>query len=123
MIKKALIFCIKTLTLVLIAMVLVYLFKTCRNFGYRVFSDRAKDVAGTSSVVEAVIHIDEGESLMEIGEELEYLSIIRDKRIFALSVRFMDDYDKIGPGDYPVNSAMKPSEILKALIPREEAEQ
>ena len=90
MIKKTLIICIKVLSLILIVLLMAYLFKTCRDFGYKVFSDRAKDAAGSPQVVEAVIHVDQGESLLEIGEELEFLSIIRDKYVFAVSARCMD---------------------------------
>ena len=42
------------------------------------------------------------------------------KALFAVSLRFMDDYDKIGAGDYELSSSMKPSEILKAMIRKEE---
>lgn len=122
MIKKTLIICIKVLSLILIVLLMAYLFKTCRDFGYKVFSDRAKDAAGSPQVVEAVIHVDQGESLLEIGEELEFLSIIRDKYVFAVSARCMDDYDKIQEGDYVVNSAQKPSEILTSMLTKEDKE-
>ncbi|MBR5047434.1 MAG: endolytic transglycosylase MltG, partial [Eubacterium sp.] len=99
-----------------------YLFKNSRSFGYKVFSDRAKDVEGTPLVVHAYIHINEGESLLEIGKDLEEKYIVRDKWVFAASVRFMDGYDKIGEGDYELSSSMKPSEILKVLTTKEETE-
>ena len=122
MIKKALLICIKLLSLILIVLFLAYLFKNCRSFGYKVFSDKAKDVAGTPNVIEAVIHVDQGESLLEIGEDLENKSIISDKWVFAAAVRCMDDYNKIGEGDYVVNSSQKPSEILAAMTRQEEQE-
>ena len=123
MFKKFLIICIKALALIFAILLLAFLFRTCRTFGYKVFSDRAKDVEGTPMVVHAYIHVDEGESLLEIGKDLEEKSIIKDKWVFAASLRFMDDYDKIGAGDYELSSAMKPSEILQAMIRKEEVAQ
>ena len=120
MFKKFLIICIKALAIIFVILLLAFLFRTCRTFGYKVFSDRAKDVEGTPMVVHAYVHVDEGESLLEIGKDLEDKSIIRDKYVFAVSLRFMDDYDKIGAGDYELSSSMKPSEILKAMIRKEE---
>ena len=123
MFKKTLIISIKVLSFIFVILLLVFLFKTCRTFGYKVFSDRAKDVEGTPMVVHAYVHVDEGESLLEIGKDLEEKSIIRDRWVFAVSLRFMDDYDKIGAGDYELSSSMKPSEILQTMIRKEEAEQ
>ena len=123
MFKKFLILCIKALALIFVILLLAFLFRTCRTFGYKVFSDRAKDVEGTPMVVHAYIHVDEGESLLEIGKDLEEKSIIKDKWVFAASLRFMDDYDKIGAGDYELSSAMKPSEILQVMIRKEEVAQ
>lgn len=123
MFKKFLILCIKALALIFAILLLAFFFRTCRTFGYKVFSDRAKDVEGTPMVVHAYIHVDEGESLLEIGKDLEEKSIIKDKWVFAASLRFMDDYDKIGAGDYELSSAMKPSEILQAMIRKEEVAQ
>ncbi len=123
MFKKFLIICIKALALIFAILLLAFLFRTCRTFGYKVFSDRAKDVEGTPMVVHAYIHVDEGESLLEIGKDLEEKSIIKDKWVFAASLRFMDDYDKIGAGDYELSSAMKPSEILQVMIRKEEVAQ
>lgn len=123
MFKKTLIISIKALSFIFVILLLVFLFKTCRTFGYKVFSDRAKDVEGTAMVVHAYVHVDEGESLLEIGKDLEEKSIIRDRWIFAVSLRFMDDYDKIGAGDYELSSSMKPSEILQIMIRKEEAQQ
>ena len=120
MFKKVLILCIKALSFIFVILLLAFLFKNCRSFGYKVFSDKAKDVEGTPMVVHAYIHVNEGESLLEIGKDLEEKSIIRDRWVFAVSLRFMDDYDKIGAGDYELSSSMKPSEILKAMIRKEE---
>ena len=123
MFKKFLIICIKALAVIFVILLLAFLFRTCRTFGYKIFSDKAKDVEGTPMVVHAYIHVDEGESLLKIGEDLEEKSIVRDKWVFAASLRFMDDYDKIGPGDYELSSSMKPSEILQVMIRKEEVAQ
>ena len=120
MIKKGLLFIIKMLTLILVILLLIYLFKSCSSFGYKIFSDKAKDVAGTPTVVEAVVHISDGESLLQIGEDLEIKSVISNRYTFAIALRCMDDYDKIAEGDYVVDSSMKPSEILSVLISKEE---
>ena len=46
--------------------------------------------------------------------------IIENKWVFAISVRFMEGYDRIKEGDYIVKSTQKPSEILRLFINEEE---
>lgn len=120
MVKKALNFLIKILSLILIILLFIFLFKNARSFGYEVFSDQAKDQEESLNVVESSIHISEGESLLKIGTALEAKRIIENKWVFAISVRFMEGYDRIKEGDYIVKSTQKPSEILKLLINEEE---
>lgn len=116
MAKKAIIIFIKILAAMLFLLFLAYAFKTCRSFGYRVFSDSAKDAKESSRVVSAAVHISEGEKLIEIGSDLETEGIIRDRWAFAAALRTMDDYNKIIPGDYTFYSYEKPSEILADLL-------
>lgn len=112
MVKKGLIALIKLLVFVFIVLLLIYLFKMCQEFGYSVFQDKSKDAPGTPTVVEAVVTIKEGDSALKIGEELQKKNIIRDQYSFAVAIRCMEGYQSIIPGDYTVNSSMKPSELL-----------
>ncbi|MDO4976456.1 MAG: endolytic transglycosylase MltG [Eubacteriales bacterium] len=116
MIKKGLSAIIKLMAFVLIVLLLIYLFKMCRDFGYSVFQDKSKDVPETPTVVEAVVTIKEGDSAFKIGEELEKKGIVSDKYSFAVAIRCMEGYESIVPGDYTVNSSMKPSELLNKFI-------
>ena len=90
MVKKALNFLIKILSLILIILLFIFLFKNARSFGYEVFSDHAKDQEESLNAVESSIHISEGESLLKIGTALEAKRIIENKWVFAISVRFME---------------------------------
>ncbi len=119
MVKKAMIFIIKALSVVLIVLLLAYVFKICKAFGYNAFSDKAKTGKNSSIKVEATILVSEGESLLKIGEDLESKGIIADKYAFAVGVRFMEGYDQIVAGEYQVDSSMKPSAIISRLSKKE----
>ncbi len=122
MFKKAMIFIIKALCIVLIVLLLAYVFKICKTFGYNAFSDKAKTGRNSSIKVETTIIVTEGESILKIGEDLEAKGIISDKYAFALGARFMEDYDQIVPGEYQVDSSMKPSTIVSTLCNKEESQ-
>lgn len=124
MLKKGLITVIKILSLIFIVLLLTYLFRFCKEFGTSVFDDRSKDIANTPTVVNAVVTILEDETLMELGEDLEKKEIIRDKLTFVVAIRCRENYDKIVPGIYELNSGMKPSEILtKITTPKAETKE
>lgn len=122
MIKKTLTFVIKLLVMVFLVLLFLYLFQSCRTIGYKIFSDQSKDDPESEYVVEASIHINEGESLFAIGEDLVNKKIVEDKWTFGLALRCMEGYKNIVPGDYIVNSGQKPSKILSIITKEEDSE-
>ena len=113
MIHKVLRFTVKTLLYIFIALLLVYLFVEMRQIGYRIFSDKAKDSPEVAK--EMVLTVTEDESLMEIGRDLAGKDIIENAYIFAAALRCSEGYQNIQPGEYVINSAQRPSEILATL--------
>ncbi|MBR0381675.1 MAG: endolytic transglycosylase MltG [Eubacterium sp.] len=110
-------FFIKFLAATLLLLFLLYLFITCRDLGYRIFADRAKDAPGHG--VEAMIRVSRNESLKEIAKDLEEKEIVDDAFVFRVQIRCMDDYDKIRPGKYKMSSEMTPSRILQTMTAEE----
>lgn len=104
---------VQILVFLIFLLVLVWAFQKAKLVGYEIFADQAKDSEQT--MVEAVITVDKDEPLRKISKELEKKRIVKNGRIFAMSVRTMDGYDKIKSGRYRVDSSMKPSEILLVL--------
>ncbi|CVI72972.1 MAG TPA: endolytic transglycosylase MltG [Candidatus Anaerobutyricum stercoris] len=104
---------VKTLFYIFIGLLLVYLFVQMRQIGYQIFSDRAKDSPEVAK--EMVLTVTEDESLMEIGRDLAGKDIIENAYIFAAALRCSEGYQNIQPGEYVINSAQRPSEILATL--------
>lgn len=110
-------FFIRFLAVTLLLLFLLYIFITCRDFGYRIFADRAKDAPGHG--VEAMVRVREKESLKEIAKDMEAKGIVEDAFVFRVQLRCMDDYDKIRPGEYRMSSEMTPSRILQTMTAEE----
>lgn len=113
MAEKVLRFVMKLAGVIFLVLLMVYLFRETRNIGYSMFADRPYD--SSQNAAETVLTVTEGESLVEIGKELQKAGVVKNAYIFALSIRAMEGYDKIQPGEYLVNAAQKPSEILAEL--------
>lgn len=113
MIDKVLRFVVKTLFYIFIALLLVYLFVQMKHVGYQIFADQAKDSPEVAK--EMVLTVTEDESLMEIGRDLAGKDIIENAYIFAAALRCSEGYQNIQPGEYVINSAQRPSEILATL--------
>ena len=61
------------------------------------------------------IEVKEGESMLEVGKDLESKGIIENAYYFDIAMRFEEKYPYLKPGTYEVSSAMKPSEILDVI--------
>lgn len=106
----------------LLLFLLFKLFIFTKGLGYDIFSNQAKD--SPDHAVESAVTIRDNESLLEIGRDLKNKGIVDNAYIFALSAWTVDDHDKIAPGEYNINSAQKPSELIEVFTgegDREEA--
>lgn len=121
MIYKVLRFFVKTLFYIFIALLLVYLFVQMKNFGYQVFSDKAKDSPEVAK--EMVLTVKEEESLLEIGRDLASKDIIDNAYVFAVALRCSEGYKNIQAGEYVVSSSQRPSEILETLTHKGDQEE
>ena len=106
---------IKLLLYLLVIMLLIYVFILAKNIGYKIFSDQPKDSADSYAVT-ATIEVKEGESMLEVGKDLESKEIIENAYYFDIAMRFEEKYSFLKPGTYEVSSAMKPSEILDVIV-------
>ena len=104
----------------LLLFLLFKLFVFSRGFGYDIFSNQAKD--SPEHAVESAITIRDKETLVEIGRDLKNKGIVNNAYIFALSAWTMDDHDKIVPGEYNINSAQRPSELIEIFAGESEEE-
>lgn len=118
MADKALRIIVKVLAYTFVLLLLVYLFVQMRHMGYEIFSDDAKDTE--AAAVEMVLTVSKGEGLLEIGKELARGEIIDNPYFFAAAMRCSEGYENIQPGEYVVNSAQKPSEILAVIAHKED---
>ena len=84
-----------------------------------IFADKPKD-KNPQIASETVLVVEQGESLLEISKDLAEQGIVKNPYLFAISLRCMDGYQNIRPGEYQVSSSEKPSEILKQLTHEEE---
>lgn len=121
MVNKVLRFIVKTLFYIFIALLLVYLFVQMKNFGYQVFSDKAKDSPEVAK--EMVLTVTEDESLLDIGRDLASKDIIDSAYVFAAALRCSEGYQNIQAGEYVVNSSQRPSEILEMLTHKGDQEE
>ena len=105
---------IRVLVYLLIIMVLIYIFIAAKNIGYKIFSDQPKDSADSYAAT-ATIEVKEGESMLEVGKDLQSKEIIDNAYFFDIAMRFEEKYSYLKPGTYEVSSAMKPTEILDVI--------
>ena len=109
---------IKVLTYIFIILLFILIFVRMKGIGYTIFADRAKNKPQEAR--ETVLIVEEKESILTIAKDLAEQGIIKNPYLFAISLRCMDGYKNIRPGEYEVSSSEKPSEILKQLTHEEE---
>ena len=112
MLERVMHIIIKTLAYIFILLLFVLLFVRMSGFGRAIFEDKAKNKPQEAR--ETVLVVEEKEShLAEQG-------IVDNAYLFAISLRCMNGYENIRPGEYRVSSSTKPSDILKQLTHEEE---
>lgn len=112
---------IRILTYIFLILLFIWLFKQMSSIGYDIFADKAKDTLQES--VETSITVGDGESILDIAKDLAEQDIVENPYLFAISLRCMENYTDIRPGEYKISSSEKPSEILKKLTHEEEQDQ
>ena len=105
---------IKILIYIFMVLLMVLLFVRMKGIGHVIFADEAKD-KNPQIAREGVLIVEQKESILSISKELAEQEIVKNPYLFAISLRCMDGYENIQPGEYKVNSSEKPSEILKQL--------
>lgn len=109
---------IKILIYVFMILLFALLFVRLSGFGHDIFADEAKD--SPQEARETMLVVEEKESILAISKDLAEQDIVGNPYLFAISLRCMDGYENIRPGEYKVSSSEKPSEILKHLTHEEE---
>lgn len=109
---------VKLLAAIFLILCLAYLFVMTREAGKEIFSDKAKNTE--VGAVEAIVTVYENEDVLDLAKDLKTKNLINNEYYFAIFAKFSDDYENIRPGDYTLNSSMKPSELIKGMIPAEE---
>ena len=109
---------IRILAYIFIILLFVLLFVRMSGFGHIIFADEAKD--SPQEARETVLVVEKKESLLAISKDLAEQGIVDNPYLFAISLRCMNGYENIQPGEYQVSSSAKPSDILKQLTHEEE---
>ena len=118
MLERVMHIIIKTLAYIFILLLFVLLFVRMSGFGRAIFEGKAKDKPQEAR--ETVLVVEEKESLLDISKDLAEQGIVDNAYLFAISLRCMNGYENIRPGEYRVSSSTKPSDILKQLTHEEE---
>lgn len=90
----------------LISVVIVVLF-----FGYQLVK---KPVSDDSTQI--IFEVQPGASLTQIATNLQQTRLVRNARVFLIYARFKGQASKIKVGEYSLNQAMSPDEILAVLV-------
>ena len=87
------------------------------DFGYRVFTEPAIDVAPGINVQ---VTIKEGMSAKQIGKLLEKEGLIRDADLFVVQYKLSAYSGEILAGDYTLNTSQTPKELMIIMSGQEE---
>ncbi len=93
-----------------VALAIYFVATRVYEFSYQVFGDRVCEAAPGRDVE---IHIEEGESTMEIAEKLYMNKIVVNKYTFYLKVQLYEY--KIMQGTFELNTSMTYDEILEVI--------
>lgn len=118
MLEKVMHVIIRILAYIFIILLFVLLFVRMSGFGHAIFADEAKD--SPQEARETVLVVEKKESLLTISKDLAEQGIVDNPYLFAISLRCMNGYENIRPGEYEISSSTKPSDILKQLTHEEE---
>lgn len=104
--------CVTMLCMVLIFFGLMKLGAEAYDFGYRIFSEHAVDIApGRDMSVE----IEEDMSAKDIGRVLEKKGLVKDKNLFVVQMKLSAYANKVKPGLYKLNTSQTAREMLMVM--------
>lgn len=82
------------------------------DFGYRVFAEEPVTVGEGRTIS---IYVKEGESVRDVGADLERKGLIRDGNLFFVQELLSEHHGKIQPGIYDLNTSMSSEEMLAIM--------
>ena len=89
------------------------------DFGFRVFAEEAMTTGDGRTIS---ISVEQDDTVMDIGKNLQEKGLIRDANLFFVQELLSENHGKINPGIYDLNTSMKSDEMLAimAAAPGEE---
>lgn len=107
---------VETIIKIVIAVFLVrFVFGLAVNaydYGYRVFAEEPMTI-GDGRTISISVGVDD--SVKDVGENLEEKGLIRDANLFLIQTILSENYGKINPGIYDLNTSMRTEEMLEIL--------
>lgn len=91
------------------------------DFGNKIFNEQAVDAPDNARTVEVTIKKDI--SAKELAKLLYDKGLVEDETITFLQIQFSDSKNKFVAGTYELNTAMKPSDMLKVMAPAKNEEE
>lgn len=90
------------------------------SFGNKIFNEQAIDAVGQEREVE--ITITSSMSTKKIAKLLCDKGLTEDETVTYFQLKLSDYKDKIVPGTYTLTTAMKPTDMMAAMSPQEDAD-
>lgn len=99
-----------------LALFLVYFFgRRSFEFGTSIFDEKSVDVAGQG--YDVMITIPAGSTNKEVADILYNNGLITDTHLFLVQLKLSDYSKSIKPGEYVLNTSMKPTELMEKISP------
>ena len=89
------------------------------DFGFRVFAEEAMTTGDGRTIS---ISVEQDDSVMDIGKNLQEKGLIRDANLFFVQELLSENHGKINPGIYDLNTSMKSDEMLAIMAAEPEEE-
>ena len=90
------------------------------DYGYRVFAEEPVSVGEGRTIS---ISVGAGDSVRDIGKNLEEKGLIRDANLFFVQELLSEYHGKILPGIYDLNTSMTNEEMLEIMSSEQEEEE
>ena len=87
------------------------------DFGFRVFAEEAV-TTGEGRIIS--ISVEQDDSVLDIGKNLEEKGLIRDANLFFVQELLSENHGKINPGIYDLSTSMKSDEMIAIMSAKSE---
>ena len=87
------------------------------DFGFRVFAEEAV-TTGEGRIIS--ISVEQDDSVLDIGKNLEEKGLIRDANLFFVQELLSEKHGKINPGIYDLSTSMKSDEMIAIMSAKSE---